>query len=129
MAKWANSTVLDGGLNVIKNSCTSLRLISTYTLGDSYATVVANTLADVIMTSADFTLAGAAGAPRTCTSATGKQDASANASGGGAGNHFAFCDTAGSSVLWVTNETSLQSVNIGNPVNFPSLVYTSNQPI
>jgi len=127
--KWANSLVLDNGLLEIKNTCNELRLISTYTLNDSYATVVANTLASIAMLSTDFTLAGASGLPRTCTSATGKQDLAADASGGGASMHFAFCDSVGSQVLWVTNETSGQNVFIGNTVNFPSLVYTSNQPI
>ena len=47
---------------------------------------------------------------------------------GGAGNHIAFLDTTNSKVLWVTNETSGQSITIGNPVSFPSLVYTVNQP-
>ena len=127
--KWANSLVLDNGLNEIKNVCNELRLISTYTLSDSYATVVSNTLAHTVMGPTDFALAGAAGLPRTCTSATGKQDLSAAASGGGASMHFAFCDSVGSNVLWVTNETSGQNVYVGNTVNFPSLVYTSNQPV
>ena len=39
-----------------------------------------------------------------------------------------FLDTVNSKVLWVTNETSGQSITIGNPVSFPSLVYTVNQP-
>ena len=57
-----------------------------------------------------------------------KSDTAANVTGGGAGNHIAFLDTVNSKVLWVTNETSGQSITIGNPVSFPSLVYTVNQP-
>jgi hypothetical protein len=129
MAKWAHSDVLDNGIGLIKTTCNKLALISTYTANDSYAVVNGNILAEVTMTTTDFTLAGASGAARTCTSASGKQDAAANASGGGASMHFAFVDTVLSKVLWVTEETSDQTITLGNPVNFPSLVYTSNQPV
>ena len=127
MAKFAHAQVLDNGLNYIKNNCTKLALISSYTVGESYATVNAKILAEATMTSTDFTLASS-GNNRTLTSAAGKSDASANATGGSATNHIAYLNTVGSEVLWVTEETSGQVVTAGNPVNFPSLVYTSNQP-
>lgn len=127
MAKWVNADVLDNGLNNIRNNCNKMALISTYTAGDSYATVNGNILAEVTMASGDFTL-GSSGSNRTLTTASGKQDASANASGGGAAMHIAFVDTVASKVLWVTEETSDQTITAGNPVNFPSLVYTANQP-
>lgn len=127
MAKFAHANVLDNGLNYIKTNCTKIALISSYTLGDSYATVNAAILAEATMASADFTL-GSSGNNRTLTSAAGKQDTSANVTGGSASNHIAFLNVAGSEVLWVTEETSGQVVTAGNPVNFPSLVYTSNQP-
>jgi len=128
MTKWVNSKVQDDGLNYIKNNCNKIALISTYAANDSYATVTSNLLAEATMTSGDFTLAGAAGAARTCTTAAGKQDSAANAGGGGAAMHFAFLNTTLSEVLWVTDETSDQTITIGNPIAFPSLVYTSNQP-
>lgn len=127
MAKYAHPQVLDNGLNYIKNNCTKLALISSYTVGESYAPVNAKILAEVTLTSADFTL-GSSGNNRTLTSAAGKQDTSANATGGSASNHLVFLNTIGSEVLWVTEETSGQVITAGNPVNFPSLVYTSNQP-
>jgi len=128
MAKWVHQKFLDGGLDYLKANCNKIALISTYSASDSYATVTGNLLAEATMASGDFTLAGAAGAARTCTTAAGKQDAAANASGGGASSHIAFLNTTLSEVLWVTDETSDQSVTIGNPITFPSLVYTSNQP-
>lgn len=127
MAKWVNSDVLDNGLNEIKNNCDKMAVISAYSAGDSYATVDGNILADVALTSADFTL-GSSGSNRTLTTASGKSDNSAAATG--AASHIAFLDTASSPqrVLWVTEETSGQTINSGNQVNFPSLVYTANQP-
>jgi hypothetical protein len=128
MTKYAHPDVLDNGPNYIKTNCNKMALISAYTFGNSYSTVNAAILAEVTMTSGDFTN-GSSGNDRTLTTASGKTDASANASGGSASNHLAFVDTVNSKVLWVTEETSGQAVTAGNPVNFPSLVYTSKQPV
>lgn len=128
MARFAHADVLDNGIAYIRTNCNKMALVSAYTAGDSYATVNAAILAEVAMTSADFTL-GTSGSNRTLTSAAGKSDASANANGGSATNHIAFLDTANSKVLWVTPETTGQAIVSGNPVNFPSLVYVSQQPV
>jgi hypothetical protein len=125
MAKYAHPDVLDKGIDLIRTSCDKMVVIDAYTFGDSYATVNGNILASVAMTSTDFTL-GTSGNDRTLTSATGKSDSSADATG--AASHIAFLDTANSKVLWVTTETSGQTITAGNAVNFPSLVYTSQQP-
>ena len=126
MAKWAHADVLDSGINYIKTNCNKVAVISAYTAGDSYATVNAAILAEATMASGDFTL-GTSGSNRTLTTAAGKQDAAANA--GGAASHIAFVDTVNSKVLWVTEETSGQAIVLGNPVTFPSLVYTAKQPV
>ena len=126
MAKWAHADVLDNGINYIKTNCNKVAVISAYTAGDSYATVNGKILAEATMASGDFTL-GTSGSNRTLTTASGKQDTSANASG--AASHIAFVDTVNSKVLWVTEETSGQTIVLGNPVTFPSLVYTAKQPV
>ncbi len=125
MAKWVHSDVLDQGPNFIKTNCNKMAVISAYTANDSYATVNAAILAEATMASGDFLLEPS-GSNRTLTTATGKSDTSANATG--AASHIAFVDTVNSKVLWVTAETSGQTITAGNPVNFPSLVYTVNQP-
>lgn len=125
MAKYAHPDVLDQGISFIKNNCNKVAVVSAYTFGDSYATVNGNILAEASMTSTDFTLA-TSGNNRTLTTAAGKSDASANATG--TASHIAFVDTVNSKVLWVTEETSGQIITIGNAVNFPVLVYTSQQP-
>jgi hypothetical protein len=89
---------------------------------------VTNTLADVVTTSTDFTLAGAAGADRTLTTAS-KTDSAANATGGGANNHIAFCETATSTVIIVTDESSDQAITIGNPIVLNPIVLTAKQPV
>lgn len=125
MAKYSHPDVLDNGPAFIKANCDKQVLISAYTFGDNYATVNAALLAETAMTSTDFTF-GSSGNNRTLTTASGKSDSAANATG--TASHIAFLDTVNSKVLWVTPESSGQSVTSGNPVNFPSLVYTSNQP-
>lgn len=127
MPRYAHPDVLDNGLAYIKTNCNKLALISAYTIGDSYAVVSAAILADAVMAPADFTLASS-GLDRTLTPASGKSDAAANASGGGANMHIAYLDTLTSKVLLVTEETSDQAITAGNPVTFPGPVYTARQP-
>lgn len=126
MAKWVRSGVLSNGLNDIKNTATKMLLLSSYTAGDSYATVFANKLnAGVTMTPADFTLA-TVGNNLTLTTAAAKSDA-ATVTATTPNLHIAFTDGA-ANVIWVTDETSDQPITANNIINFPALVYTSNQP-
>ncbi|MBP9803314.1 MAG: hypothetical protein KBE22_00215 [Candidatus Accumulibacter sp.] len=126
MAKWVRSGVLDNGLNDIKTNATKMYLLSAYTAGDSYATVIGNALnAGVTMASGDYTLASS-GSNRTLTTASGKTG-TATASAASPNLHIAFTDGS-AAVIWVTDETSDQAITSGNTVNFPALVYTSNQP-
>ena len=126
MAKWVRSGVLDNGLNDIKNNATRMVLVKAYTAGDSYATITTNTLASVVMTTTDFTLASA-GNNRTLTVASGKTASATASSGAGPDLHIAFTDGT-ANVIWVTDETSDQVITSGNTINFPAPVYTSNQP-
>lgn len=126
MAKWVHSDVLDGGLNTIKNNATHQLLIKAYAAGDSYATVTGNVVADVAMASGDFTVASS-GSNRVLTTAAGKSANASVGSGAAPNLHIAFTDGA-SKVLWVTDETTDQVVTAGNPVNFPQITYTANQP-
>lgn len=126
MAKWVASSVLDNGLNQIKNNATHMLLIKAYTAADSYATVVGNIVADVTMTGTDFTLSSS-GANRLVTTAAGKSATASANSGATPDLHFAFTNGT-DTVYWVTDETSDQVVTSGNTVNFPQLTYTSNQP-
>ena len=130
MSKWVHADVLDNGPAYIKNNCNKVCVLSSYAEGDNYATVTAAILAEAAMACTDFTLANSGAGPvynRAMTTASGKQDTSANATG--AASHIAFVDTVASKVLWVTEETSGQTITASNPVTFPSLVYTAKQPV
>ena len=125
MAKFAHADVLDGGLLAIKNGATKMLLISAYTGGDSYATVVGNKLAEVTMTASDYTLSGSSS--RTLTVAAGKS-AALTAAATGTDAHIAFTDGS-SRVLWVTDETGNPTASIGATYNFAAPTYTSSQPV
>ena len=129
MAKWANQTLLRGGVDYMKANTDKIVAVAAYTLGDSYATVTggSNVLAEITVSSTDFTIAGAAGAAATCTLASGLQDATANASGDPVA--FVYLKTGASEVIYAAEETSAITLTSGvGPVTFPALVYTSNQP-
>lgn len=127
MAKWVHSDVLDNGLSAIKANANVLHLIKAYAAGDSYATVVGNSVGNVAMASGDYTLASS-GSNRTLTTAAGKTSNATSNSGASPNLHLAYVDSVNSKVLWVTDETSDQVITSGNPINYPSVVYTSNQP-
>lgn len=127
MAKWAAASVLDNGLNNIKNSATKMLLLSAYSAGDSYGTVVSNILASVDMVSGDFTLSTVSN-NRMLTTASGKSATATATASGTPDLHIAFTDGT-SQVLWVTDETSNRAVTTGDVVNFPQSTYTSQQPV
>jgi len=125
MVQAVHSTVLDDGINVIKNEATNMLVVSAYTAADSYATVLANRLAEATMTPADFVLSDS-GADRQLTTSATKSDPSANAFG--IASHIVFVNTAAAKVIWATAETSGKTINLTDVVNFPSVVYTNSQP-
>lgn len=117
MAKFVHDDVLDGALNIIKNNCTRQVVCSqqptTYT--EANATYA---LADVTMTSTDFTNANG--------DTSGRKDTIAAKSGvlidtTGTATHVALLDVANSKLLYVTTCTSLAlTANGSNTVNLPS---------
>lgn len=126
MAKWVRSGVLDSGLNDIKNNATKLLLIKAYTAGDSYATVISNLVAEVTLTSSELVITSS-GSNRVLTSPSGKTANASAGSGASPNLHLAFTDGS-ANVIWVTDETTDQVITSGNPVNFPVVTYTMNQP-
>jgi len=127
MAKWVSAGVLDGGLNYINSTVTKMYLLSAYSVGNSYATVIANALnAGITMAPADLVLS-TSGTSRVLTTAVKTAAATASATGT-PDLHFAFTDGS-SQVIWVTDETTNQPITAGNTLNFPALTYTSTQPV
>ena len=124
MATWFDTTALDALLNEIKNNSVSVRLLDTYTQGDNFATVDANTIADAAITSGDFTGPAANGNHRRLTFSGKTGNATANSSVQQL--HIALCSA--DTVYAVTDETSDQPITSGNPVTFPTFYMQSSQP-
>lgn len=122
-----NSSVMDNGLNTIKTTASKMLLLSYYALGDSYATVQANTLVSVSMVANDYTITGSNGAPRVL--GTSAKSAQATASALGTPDlHVAFTDGV-SQVIWVTDEVTNQPIHAGDAINFPAVTVSIVQPV
>lgn len=116
MPKWANDLVMDAAMDYIDQANT-MHVISSYTAGDSYATVVGNSLADVAMTpDTDFPKANGDVSGRKITVAA-KNAIPVDASG--TATHIALVRTTDTSVRYVTTCTS-QALVAGNTVNVPA---------
>lgn len=130
MPRYAHADVLDNGPKYIKDNCNKVILTDAYST--SFATVNgASKVAEAALVTGDFALSGADGAARTLTATlTGKSGGNAlKAVADGTGMHIAFVDTVNSKVLYVTEESSDQSITSGNPIQFNSNpTYASNQP-
>lgn len=125
MAKWASNLVLEYGVRYIRDNAIELRLISNYTLNDTYATVSSNTIVLVNTTPASYTISSQGNSVVLSTLANLSGQASVGYTSNG-DLHVAF--TNGIQVLWVTDETSNVAINVGNTIVFPQISYTVNQP-
>lgn len=121
---WANSTVLDGSLNAIKDNATKILLCKAYSAGDSLATVTSNAIASADIGAGDFALSSV-GANRRLTFNGKTGSATATIA---AGFDLVFVFVSATAVLWMTDETTNMAVTSGNPVTFPSLQYNAGQP-
>ncbi len=113
MAKSVHNDVLDGALNIVKNNATLMTLCSAQPTTRT-AAVTTYALADVAMSSGDFSIADGDVSGRKMTVAA-KNAITVDTTG--TGTHVAICD--GSRLLYVTTCTS-QAVTSGNTVNIPA---------
>lgn len=128
MAKWVHQDVLDNGLNEIVTNGNQLHVVSAYSAGDNYATVVGNSLINYALAGGDKVLSAHATTGRKVTIAA-KSGQNATASAATPDLHFAVVDSVNSKVVFVTDETSDQAITSGNPVNTPAFEYQVVQPV
>ncbi len=130
MSRYAHADFLDGGLAYLKANCNKVILTDSYS--STYATVNGSAkVAEATLVTGDFAIAGADGAARVLTATlTGKSGGNAlKAVADGTNMHLAFVDTVNAKVLFVTEESSDQSITSGNPIQFNSNpTYTAGQP-
>jgi hypothetical protein len=124
MPKQVYDAALDAAYALI-DDCTTIRVLSTYALDDSHATVVTNTLASTTMTAGmggvDYAAAadGAGGAGSRKLVISAKSGVSVTGAGTQNATHVALTLTGDTTVRMVTTCTS-QPVTNGNTVNIPS---------
>lgn len=131
MTTYAHADVLDNGIKYIKDNCNKVVLTKGYTASYAAANGAAK-VAEAALVTGDFSIAGADGAARVLTAGiSGKSGGNAllNTVNGADDLHIAFLDTVNGKVLWVTQESTDQSITSGNPVVFNSSpTWTANQP-
>ena len=124
MAKYIHPDVHDKGLQEIVDNCDKQVALTAFT--STYATANgANKLAEVAVAPGDFTLANGDVSGRKVTVA---QKTGGTITAEGNPTNIAWLDTVNSRVLMVTEETTTQTLYVGNPVTFPSVSYESRDP-
>lgn len=116
-AKVIHDSVMDAGLNVIKSGATTMHVCTTLAATATRAQVIAASLANVAMTSTDFTgpADGTTSGRKLTTVAKNAVSVTAN----GNAEQVAIID--GTNVLAMTTCT-LQNLTSGNTVNIPAWV-------
>lgn len=133
MAKFKGTAYLDGGPDLLRARAATasriqLHLVSAYTAGQSYATVLGNSLGNANYSASDIVSAGASGASRVTTFA-GKSITLTGSASGTPDLHVAVLDTVSSEVHFVTDESSNPaSVATGGTAVVPSFTDTQTQP-
>jgi hypothetical protein len=126
--KYVNPDVLDRGLNEVKNNASVMALISSFSVGDSYAVVSGRKLAEVVMNPADFVLGPFGTNERKIDVAT-KNATATTSSTATPDLHIALLDGNTNRVLVVADETSDQAITSGNPITFPAWEIRGRQPV
>lgn len=127
MPKWVHTNVFDNGLNVVKNTANEMLLITSYSPGDTYATVSARSVCSVNMAPADIVLGNFGTNERQLTIAAKTGTATTN-SPATPDLAVALVDSTNGVVLAVADETSDQQITAGNPINFPQWNIRGRQP-
>lgn len=128
MPKYAAVLALEAELNYIRDNADQMRVITAYTQGDTYATVVANTVCTIAVTATDLPVGvnGTLNRQITVASKTGSASASSPPT---PDLHIALVDSVAAEVLAVGNETTDQVIVSGNPVTTPIWYIIASQPV
>lgn len=132
MAKWANSLVLDGGTDLLRARAAftgriKYHVLKAYAAGDSYATVMGNSLGSVDMTALEFAQSAGTANSRITTVAAKSITLTAG-SGTSPDVHVALVDSTTSEVLLGNDETTNPVMVAGGVFNAPSWTITTSQP-
>jgi len=127
MAKWLHPDVLLNGVITVVNAGNEMWLVGSYTIGENYATVLANQLSGIVPIVVgdgnDYTVSLIGNNQNVAVAA---KTGTANGTDPAPSNHIVIAD--GVRVLAVTKAGD-QGITLGNPINFPLWNITAPQPV
>ncbi len=128
MPKFVNQNAMIAELAYIRDNANVMHVITAYTQGDTYATVVGNSVCSIAVTSADLPISvfGTLDEQITVASKTGTASASSPPT---PDLHLAIVNSTGSAVLAVGDETTNQDIVAGNPITTPVWYIRTTQPV
>ena len=130
MPKYLHPDVLDNGLQHIIDQSggnVDMLLITSYSQGAAYVTVLANAVMTINMAPGDFTLGAYGTYGRKLNVAQRSGTTSDNASTPDL--HVAIVDVTNTKVLAVTDETGNQDIISGDPKTIPTFDINLDQPV
>jgi hypothetical protein len=133
MAKWYSAAIQENGLAHLKTLAAggktiTQHIVNTYSAGDSYATVVTNSLMSVAIANGDMVWSDGASASRVLTIAE-KADVSITASSSTPDLHIVIVNTTDSEVHVANDETTNQALVSGGTKTIPAWTLVSPQPV
>lgn len=133
MPKWFSSDILEKGPDHLKTLAAggktiTQHIVKAYAAGDSYATVVGNSVMSVAIADGDMTWGAGTPTGRAMTIAA-KSAVSITADSGATPDlHIALVNTTDSEVHVVTDETTNQSLTSGGTKDIPAWAVQCPQP-
>jgi len=129
MPAWLDNTATTGALDsllaTVSSRANAIHLVTSFTPGESYATVMARTVANAAITSGDFSGPTSSGNDRHLTF-SGKTGTATNDATGPHDLHMVIVD--GTHLLAISDESSDQNIVNGNSVVFPAFEIRALQP-
>jgi hypothetical protein len=128
MPKFVSQNAMIAELAYIRDTADNMHVITAYTQGDTYATVVANSVCTIAVTATDLPVSvfGTLDEQITVASKTGTASASSPPT---PDLHLAIVDSVGAEVLAVGDETTDQDIVSGNPITTPIWYIRTTQPV
>mgnify|MGYP000126036097 CR=1 FL=1 len=122
MTKFVHADVYDNGLSFVAANAERCVVVSNDPA--AYADVATGELAAVSLTSGDFTLANGDVSGRKITMAAKTTTVATE----GDPTHLVWVDDTNSKLLYKTEESTTQTIFVGNDLNIPALKLELNQP-
>lgn len=126
MPGWYGSSVFDDGLNSLKSNTNKVYLVNNFVIGDSLATVITKSIANVDAASGEWTGPQDSGLNREVVFPS--KSTTATAAYVAASGDLSFVACSASAPLAEAEETAEPAVANGQAIVFPALTFRQLQP-